>query len=163
MENAVIYCCQYHEKFPYINNVRAPTENMYQIAEEKINKGLSPIAKAILAVFASLFGVGMILMAPSSENIAYIYTFGAFCILIAFICISKGRIRQFLGSILGMSLFGIAVVYIYSQFLTGPIDSGHRGEPSILNSILFLLAFGIPGISYALKVQFGFKNKLENK
>ena len=136
---------------------------MYKTAEKEINKGLRPLARGFLTVFAGLFGVGMILMALSSEQSAGIFAFGALCILIAVACITQGRVRQFIGSAIGVCLFGLAVVYIYSQVVTGPVDSGHRSEPSVLNSILFLLAFGIPGISYAIRAKFGFRNKSEDK
>lgn len=132
---------------------------MYKTAEKEINKGLSPFARGFLAVFASLFGVGMILMAQSPEKSAGVFAFGVFCLLIAVACITRGRIRQFVGSTIGVCLFGLAVAYIYSEAVTGPIDSGHRSEPSVRNSILFLLAFGIPGISYAMRAKFGFRNK----
>ena len=136
---------------------------MLKILENGINKGFSPIARGLLAVFACLFGVGMILMSLSSEKSIAVFSFGSFCILISVICITHGRLRQFFGSIIGVCLFGLAVGYAYSQIMTGPIDSGHRSEPSVLNSILFLLAFGIPGISYAMRAKFGYRNKSDNK
>ena len=136
---------------------------MYKTAEKEINKGLSPIARFLLAVIACLFGVGMMLMALSSEISAGVFAFGALCILIAIACITQGRVRQFVGSTIGVSLFGLAVVYVFSQIMSGPFDSSNRGVPSVRNSILFLMAFGIPGISYAIRAKFGFGNKFGNK
>ncbi|MCL1139191.1 hypothetical protein [Shewanella pneumatophori] len=128
---------------------------MYKEAEEKLNEGLSPVSRWILGFVSGLFGLAMILMAPESSAPLGFIGFGAFFLLIAMACIFKGRIRQFVGSLIGTAVFCAALGYVYSQVTGGPVDSGSRSQPSIINSLLFLLVFGIPGISYAIKAKFG--------
>lgn len=136
---------------------------MYKTAEKEITRGLSPAARGVLALFAGLFGVGMMLMAPSSAETGGVFAFGALCILVAVACVTRGRVRQFVGSTIGVSLLGLSVAYVWSQVSGGPLDSGQRSEPSVRNAILFLLAFGIPGITYAARAKFGFAGKSGTK
>lgn len=134
---------------------------MYGVANEKINEGLSPFVRWFLAIIAGLFGVGMFIMAPSSSAPFGFIVFGMFCVFIALACITRGRVRQFLGSTIGLVLFIAALFYIYDQSTAGPIVSGARSEPSLLNSLFFMIAFGLPGIAYAIKAKFGFGSKIE--
>jgi uncharacterized membrane protein (UPF0136 family) len=136
---------------------------MYKTAEEEINRGLSPVARSILGFFSGLFGIGMILMAPPDDNAIFFYAFGVFCLLIGAACITRGRARQFFGSIIGCLLFGLSAWYLYSQLTTGIFLSERRSEPSVIGSIFFFLAFGIPGITYAIKAKFGIaRNELQS-
>lgn len=128
---------------------------MYKVANDKINEGLSPLVRYLLAFFSGLFGLGMILIAPPTEKAIFYYLFGGFCLLICFVSITKGKVRQFIGSIIGVLLFFLSGWYLVSQLLSGPFISGSRSEPSFINSIYFFIAFGIPGVSYAIKVKFG--------
>ena len=72
-------------------------------------------------------------------------------------CLASGRLRQFCGSIIGVALFLLSAWLLYTQVLSGHVLSSGPGDPSLLSSILFLIAFGIPGISYTIKVRFGFR------
>jgi len=131
---------------------------MYKVAEEEINKGLSPISRLILGFFSGVFGVVMILISPPTDKAIYSYAFGSFCLLICLATLTKGRIRQFIGGVIGSALFSLSICYMVSQFTEGAMVSSSRGEPSAINSIFFFLAFGIPGITYTFKTKFGFKN-----
>lgn len=135
---------------------------MYKVAEQQINKGLSPFARFILAVFSALFGLIMIFTAPPTEKAIYFYAFGVFCFLVTFASVTKGKTRQFVGSIIGCVLFALSVWYMYAQLTTSPAISGSRSQPSIVNSISFFIAFGIPGISYAIRKKFGKKSANNN-
>lgn len=136
---------------------------MYKIAEEKINEGLSPLARGILAFFAVFFGVVTIATAFSEEEPSAITIgFGAFCIVIALVCVTRGRVRQFLGSAIGVVLFGLAIWYFATEAMSGPVYSGKPGVPSQLKAFFFMQAFGIPGIAYAVKAKFGLGKRSES-
>jgi hypothetical protein len=132
---------------------------VYKIAEEHIRAGLSPFARFILGLFAALAGVVMIVVAPPTEKAILFYAFGGFCLLIAVACVTRGRLRQLLGSIIGCGLFGLSAFILYTELRAGPLISGHRGEPSVVGAVAFFLAFGVPGISYAIHARFGIPNR----
>lgn len=128
---------------------------MYKDAENLINEGLSPVSRFILGFFAGLFGVMMILIAPPTDKEIYFHLFGGFCLLIFLACVTQGRVRQFVGSTVGICLFALSLACIGSQLMGDAPLLSKRSEPSLFNSFLFFVAFGIPGISYALKTKFG--------
>ena len=130
---------------------------MYRTAEEKINKGLSPSARVILGIFAGFFGLLIIVTAPPTDKAVYVYIFGGFCLLICVACMTSGRVRQFVGSAIGLMLFGGSLLYMGFEATRESPFFGGRGEPSLFNSFLFLLAFGVPGVVYAAKVRFGLR------
>lgn len=88
-----------------------------------------------------------------------LHMFGAFCLLIAFVCATQGRVRQFIGSLIGFAIFAIAFWYVCTELATGVFWSDRRSEPSIVNALMFFAAFGIPGAIYAYKVRFGFRKQ----
>jgi hypothetical protein len=128
---------------------------MYKVAAEKINEGLSLPARIILFVFSVFFGLIMLLAGEDNEKAVYFYAFGIFCISIGIACITKGRIRQFVGSLIALVIFIAAIMYLYSQVTDGPLFSGSMAEPSIINAMLFSFAFGLPAIRYMVKAKFG--------
>lgn len=128
---------------------------MYKVAAEKINEGLSLPARILLFVFASMFGLIMFLAAPDNEKTVTYYAFGIFCISIGIACITKGRIRQFVGSLIALAIFIMAIIYLYSQVTGGALVSGSKAEPSIINAIFFSFAFGLPSVLYISKAKFG--------
>lgn len=131
---------------------------MYKEAEKQINEGLSPFARFFLSLVAGLFGFMMISIAPPTEHQLPYYVFGGFCLLISLCCITTGRVRQFAGCIIGCVLFISSFFYIYSQLVSdGPFFSA-RSDQSLFNSFLFLVCFGLPGITYVVKTKFGFSN-----
>jgi hypothetical protein len=129
---------------------------MYREANEKINEGLSPFARAILGLFSGLFGVMMIGIAPDGEKQIFFYLFGGFCLAISLACIFKGRVRQFLGSLIGVCLTILSGWYLLSQILGGGPLFSARADQSIFNAVLFSVFFGVPGLTYAIKTKFGF-------
>jgi uncharacterized membrane protein len=128
---------------------------MYREAEEQINKGLSPFARILLGLVSGLFGLMMIGIAPDTDKQIYFYLFGGFCLAICFACIFKGRVRQFLGSIIGVCLVVLSVWYLVSQVLGGGPLFSARSDQSILNAALFFIFFGLPGLSYVIRAKFG--------
>jgi hypothetical protein len=129
---------------------------MYRIAAQEINKGLSLLPRLILGAFALLFGVVMALVAPPNDKAAYFYAFAIFCLLISVACVTTGRTRQFVGSIIGITLFLLTCGYTIHELLTGAPLVGPRSQPNVANSFLCLVFFGLPGIAYAAKARFGF-------
>ena len=137
-----------------MRNVRA-VQNMYRAAEEIINRGLSSFSRILLGLFSGLFGVVMVITAPDTDKAIFFYMFGGLCFLICFTCAVQGKPRQFLGSVIGICLFFVSLVYSIYEILGGSLVSGNRDEPSAINAILFLMFFGIPGLRYAMRVRFG--------
>jgi dolichyl-phosphate-mannose--protein O-mannosyl transferase len=131
--------------------------NLHRIAAKQITQGgLSVTARIILASFSALFAAVMFLTAPPTDKAIFVFAFGALCVLICVACLTSGRVRQFCGSIIGAALFVLSAWFLYSQVQSGHYLSRGPGDPSLLSSILFLVAFGIPGMRYAVKVRFGF-------
>ena len=71
---------------------------------------------------------------------------------------TRGKVRQFFGSIIGCVLAIISCLCLFSQLAEGPALYNGRSEPSVINAIAFFVAFGVPGISYALKAKFGLRS-----
>ena len=76
--------------------------------------------------------------------------------MIAVVCVVRGRVRQFVGSVIGTLIFLAGLAYLAHQLLGGTLISASRGEPSVLNAVLYLVFIGIPGATYAYKARFGF-------
>ncbi len=134
--------------------------SLHRVAARQITQGgLSLTARIILASFSALFGTVMFLTAPPTDKAIYFYAFGGLCALICIACLTSGRVRQFCGSIIGAAQFLLSGWFLYSQVQSGRHLSRGPGDPSLLNSILFL-AFGIPGINYAVKARFGFRRRV---
>lgn len=133
--------------------------NAFGIYGQAINNGLSLGARITIGFFAGLFGIVMIFVASQMADAMSLYMFGVFCLLIAFVCVTKGRVRQFVGSLIGCAVFAIAIWYVITEVAAGVFWSDSRSEPSVLNAIMFFIVFGIPGAAYAYKVRFGFRKQ----
>lgn len=134
---------------------------MYRAADEAINKGLSLGARILLGVASVLFGAIMMLFASTSQEPFNAYLFGAVCFTIALACFTRGRVRQFVGSLIGSAMFLAGVFYLVDQISGGRLFSASRAEPSMLNAILYLVFIGLPGAAYVRKARFGFGKKPE--
>jgi hypothetical protein len=132
---------------------------LYRIAEQQIRSGLSRGARLVLGLSAAVAGIVMFLVAPPTDKAIWFYAFSAFCLLIALACLTKGRVRQFIGSVIGCALFGFSAWYLVSQIMGGPFISGSRNEPSIVNGLFAFGAFGLPGIAYVIAAKFGFAKR----
>lgn len=132
---------------------------MYREAEQTINHGLSFGARLLLSAFATLFGIIMLLTAPSTNKAFIFYLFGVFCLLIAVVCFTQGRARQFIGSVIGCTIFGLGIWYLVVELSRGDYWSGARSEPSVLNACLYLAFIGIPGAVYAYRARFGLRRR----
>lgn len=131
---------------------------MYERANSEINRGLSRGARLLLGFMSALFGLVMVLTAPAGEPRAvWFYLFGAFCFFIALACFTSGRVRQFIGSLIGCAIFLAGVAYLAAELSGGVFWSGSRATPSAYNAVKYLLLIGIPGVAYAYKVRFGFR------
>ncbi len=132
---------------------------MYEQANETINQGLSLGARIVLGLVSGLFGIVMLLVAPPTDKAVYFYLFGAFCLSIAIACFTRGRVRQFVGSLIGTIVFLMGLAYLVSEVTAGIYWSGRRSEPSVSNALLYLIFIGLPGAAYAYKARFGFPRK----
>jgi hypothetical protein len=132
---------------------------MYEQANETINRGLSQGARLLLGAVAGLFGAFMILAAPRSEQLFGFYLFGAVCFTIALACVTRGRLRQFFGSLIGSAMFVAGLWYLVSELTDGALWSGSRSEPSAFNAVLYLIFIGLPGAAYVWKARFGLRRK----
>ena len=131
---------------------------MYQQANETINQGLSLGARILLGSVAALFGLMMILIAEPPHKVDFI-AIGVFCLLISLACVTRGRVRQFIGSCIGVAIFLAGVAYLVAELGGGVLWSGSRSQPSIGNAILYLILIGIPGAAYAYKARFGYRKE----
>jgi predicted membrane channel-forming protein YqfA (hemolysin III family) len=132
---------------------------MHENARAAIEGGLSRGARITLVLFAGLFGVAMILIAPpdSDSKRWFFYVFGAFCLAIAIACVTRGRVRQFAGSLIGSAIFLAGVAYLVDALLHGTLWSLRGSDPRAYDAIKYLLAIGIPGAWYAIRTRFGFR------
>ncbi len=135
---------------------------MYKEADEHIKSGLSLVPRIILGSVSGLFGVVLVLLGIDGfahhvgNWFAYV-AFGMFCSFIALACVTWGRVRQFIGSCIGVIVFGAACWYLISELSGGVLISGRRSEPSVLNAIVFMVVFGMPGLAYTIAARFGFR------
>ncbi|WP_100658820.1 hypothetical protein [Alteromonas flava] len=132
---------------------------MYKSGQEVLNKGLSPFSRILLGSISGLFGVVMILIAPGMSKPIAIYGFGGFCLVIFTMCVTSGKVRNYLGRVVGFIAFCLSIGYFLSQLGDGQLISGQKSEPSIFNAILFFFAFGLPGIWFAVKGKFPVNSK----
>ena len=132
---------------------------MYEEANTAITKGLSVGPRIILGLVSALFGAGMVILGADSEHPIGVIGFGMFCLLISTACIAKGRVRQFVGSVIGSAIFILGLAYLLDELMGGSLIFGSRSKPSVLNAILFLVFIGMPGATYALKARFGLRRQ----
>ena len=126
---------------------------------KEVGGSMSLGARLLLGVVSLLVGVLMVLIASPEEGAKklFFYGFGGFCFLSTLWCVTHGRVRSFVGSLVGVVVCATAIWYLAAMLLAGPATSASRSEPSVLNALLFLLVFGVPGAAYAWKVRFGFR------
>lgn len=119
---------------------------------------MSLAARIMIAAASILFGAMMFLHGSTADTdkAGFSYAFAVFFLLIGAASLLRGRAAQFCGSIVGTCVFLAGVFYLGHELLSGPLSSGDRGEPSVVNACLFLFVFGLPGILYATKTKFGF-------
>ena len=118
---------------------------------------MSLFPRLLLASVASLLGIMMMAIALPTDKAVFFYGFGAFCLAIASACVTRGRVAELFGSVIGFSVLVIAVWYVFSMFVEGPTLSGGRSQPSLLNALFFVFAFGAPSAVYIWRVRFGFR------
>lgn len=133
---------------------------MYDAANEVITRqGLSLGSRILLGLVATLFGLIMVGSAAESDSPLLVYLAGAFCFCIAIACVTQGRVRQFVGGIIAVTIIGAAGAYLWSEIAGGPLFSARKSEPSVLNALLFAFFFGVPSAVYVYRTRFGFARK----
>jgi hypothetical protein len=118
---------------------------------------MSLVPRLILAAISALFGVVMVLAAPPTDKAWFFYVFGGFCFAIAVACLVRGRAAQFFGSLVAAGIMVASIGYSALTLVGGEVTSGRRSQPSFLNSIGFLLAFGVPAAMYLWSARFGLR------
>jgi len=114
----------------------------------------------LLACVSGLFGIGMIVIAPSMDAAApYLFGFAAFCLLTAIACVAPRRISQFAGSLVGVIVFALAGLYLLAALDVGPLRGSE--PPSPIDASLFAALFGLPGLAFAWKARFGLQPSAE--
>ena len=98
-----------------------------------------------------------IALPESGSKAAFFYGFGAFCLAIAVACVVRGRLRQFIGSLIGSVMFLACIFFLVAELSDGAFWSSHRSEPSVYKAFLCLLFIGLPGASYAYRTRFGLR------
>ncbi|WP_448556690.1 hypothetical protein [Thalassotalea montiporae] len=136
---------------------------MYKSGQQVLNQGLSPFSRLLLGSITGLFGLVMFLIAPDMSKPIGIYMFGTFCLVIFVMCITTGKIRNYLGRLIGLTAFVLSIWYFLGQLGNGDLVSGNRSEPSVINAILFFFAFGFPGLWFAIKGKFPVKSTGQSK
>ncbi|MGC3980202.1 MAG: hypothetical protein QM808_02990 [Steroidobacteraceae bacterium] len=112
--------------------------------------------RLILSFFAGLFGMVMILIAPSADRPIGHYLFGTFCLGIAAVCFVHGRIQRVIGSFLASAVLVVTAWYLFTEIVDSVAVSESRSNPSVINAILALVAFGFPAAAYLRRARFGF-------
>lgn len=133
---------------------------MYKLGERIIKEGLSPVPRILLGVVSAIFGLVMVTTASGTADPFFSTMIGSFCFAVTLASATWGRVRQFVGSLIGAALFGLSLFYLWSQMTGGPLFWGSRSEPSLLNAVLFVIFLGVPGITYAITARFGLHKKL---
>lgn len=116
---------------------------------------MSFAARLLLAAFALLFGVTMILIASDVEHRWAFRGFGAFCLCIAVACFTRGRLGDLFGSLVASGVVMAGIAYLVAEISSGPALSASRTEPSIVSALLFNLVFSLPAAIYLWRVRFG--------
>ncbi|REL35376.1 hypothetical protein [Thalassotalea euphylliae] len=78
-------------------------------------------------------------------------------------CITTGKIHNYLGRLIGLTAFVLSIWYFLGQLGNGDLVSENRSEPSVINAILFFFAFGFTGLWFAIKGKFPVKSTGQNK
>lgn len=123
---------------------------MFRESRKVLSKGLSPSMRILLGTISGLFGVAMLLIAPTFGASAGIYAFAVFCLLISLACLLTGLPGKIVGRLIGLAIFGICLSYLISQIQAGPLYSGKRSEPSVLNAAILMMIAGVPALVFAI-------------
>jgi hypothetical protein len=116
-----------------------------------------------MAAVSALFGILMLAVtAPDEPAAVFSYAFGGFCLAIAMTCVAPGRIGQFFGSLVALTVVVLGLWYPASMLHTGVFWSASRTEPSFLNAVGFLVVFAPPSAAYLWHARFGFPRTQES-
>ena len=118
---------------------------------------MSVWVRILLGAICLLVAALMAAIAPDDHNRIGFYGVSAFAGAAAAFLILSGRPRDFFGSCVGLALFAAGIWYLAGQLDAGHLYSGSRSRPSLLNAVLFLVSFGLPGVVFAVRTRFGFR------
>jgi hypothetical protein len=127
----------------------------YKAAERVITGGLSLGSRIVLGLGSALMALMLLSAAEGRGSVLY-YLPGAFCLLITFACFTAGRVRQFLGSCIGIGIFGACLFYLLEDLTDRALWTGERPFSTVQSLTIMMLA-GVPGAAYAARVRFGFR------
>jgi hypothetical protein len=113
-------------------------------------------ARAILGIFAAIFGIIMAAAAPNGDKAPFFYGFAALCFAISIACVAKGRVAQFCGGVIATGILSGGTLYLVSMLLHGDFVTGRRSDQSVVNALRFLGCFGLPSAIYIWRTRFGF-------
>lgn len=112
--------------------------------------------RIILAAFSLLFGLMLALWASGDEGSWFRWLPAAFCFAIAVTCIARGRLAHFFGGLIALSVICAGLAYLVEMWLAGPTSTGRKSDPSLINAVLFCVAFGGVAARYLWATRFGF-------
>lgn len=104
--------------------------------------------RLLLAFFAALFGIVMLLIEAPEGTAPFFYGFAVFCLLIAALCFAKGRVADFLGSVIALVVLLVGLFFLEDRFLKGNFWNWP--------TLGFVLLFCFPIAQYLVKAKFGF-------
>ncbi len=132
---------------------------MDETEESTIPRSESRAARLLLGAAAGFFGVLIFIITPGSPSPVSLAMFGMFCIVIALACATRGRVRQFLGSVIASVVFGLALWYLWVTGVGGPVTTDRPillSLLSLLSAMPFFVCFGLPSAAYVVSARFGF-------
>ena len=107
-------------------------------------------ASITLGVASLLIAVGFMAVPPTpGMSMSGLRLAGAFCALIALACLVP-RSRPVTARLIAAVVLGLCVWYVYSMW-NGPMTSGRRTQPSLVNAIAAFTFFGLPAAYVLLR------------
>jgi hypothetical protein len=126
----------------------------YKGAERVLTgSGLSLGSRIVLGLVCAVFGLVLLAAGDGRGSVLY-YLPGAFCLLITFACFTAGRVRQFLGSCIGVAIFGLCLWWVIDSVVAWTGEGGFPGKP-----LTMMMLAGVPGAAYAWRVRFGLRRR----
>ena len=122
---------------------------------EDENKEVHWFWRWLIAVFCSLCALVMFLVAADLKMPMLGYGLGILGVCAAITCTRRGRVRVIACSIIAVSVLCMGLAYTYNELTSGMLYSGSRAEPSVFNSLMFMLVYGVPSVGYLYKYRFG--------
>ncbi|MEM1418586.1 MAG: hypothetical protein AAGH15_27075 [Myxococcota bacterium] len=131
-----------------------PTLGQSREAEAAIERGLGPVARGLIGLTAMLAS-GLFCLSSSAMSPAWSgYVMAGLTVCLGLACVTRGRFRRFVGSVVGATVFAASLVYLASQFAHGEFVDDRDG-PSMVSAGFFFGVFGLPALRFVLRNRFG--------